>query len=165
MQKGIGSRVAGAIAALVVTGTIASVVIFSQGKDLQGGGRLDGAWNVRVSIINCQTGGVIRTFDSVTQFMKGGTLVDSTSGVAQALKTPGEGIWEHTSDSSYRFKFKSFTFDTANNYTGYTVIQHDATLDSTGDAYESSGTVEVYAPNGTLVATGCASTTATRMSF
>ena len=129
------------------------------------GGRLEGAWNVRVSIVNCQNGGVIRSFDSLGQFMAGGTLLDSTSGVPQALKTPGEGIWEHTTGPNYRFEIKSFTFDAAGNYTGYTVIQHDATLAYTGDSYDSSGTLEVYNPVGVLIGTGCSTTTATRFGF
>jgi hypothetical protein len=129
------------------------------------GGRLEGAWNVRVSITNCGTGAVIRSFDSITQFMEGGTLIDSTSGVPQALKTPGQGVWEHTSGANYRFKFKSFTFDASGAYTGYTVIQHNAALSSQGDSYESAGSLEVYSPSGTLVATGCSSTTANRLGF
>jgi hypothetical protein len=108
---------------------------------------------------------VIRSFDSVTQFMTGGTLIDSTSGVPQALKTPGQGVWEHTTGPDYRFRFKSFSFDAAGNYTGYNVIQHDATLDRTGDAYESRGTVEIYNPAGVLVGTGCSTTVATRFGF
>ena len=153
------------VAALVM---IASVAGSAQDKDapaVSGGGRLDGSWNVRVTIRNCQTGDPIRSFDSVTQFMQGGTLIDSTSGIPQALKTPGEGIWEHTVGSGYRFKFRSFTFDAAGNYTGYTIIQHTAAMASSGDDYESAGTVEIYTPNGTLVGNGCSTTTASRMTF
>ena len=138
---------------------------FAQSKEAAVRGRLEGAWNVRVSITNCQTGGVIRSFDSITQFMTGGTLIDSTSGVPQALKTPGQGVWEHTTGSNYRFKFKSFTFDAAGNYTGSTVIQHSATLANSGDSYESSGTLEIYNPAGVVVGTGCSTTTATRFGF
>jgi hypothetical protein len=150
---------------IVLMSVILAVVAFAQSKDATVGGRLEGAWNVRVSITNCQTGGVIRSFDSVTQFMAGGTLIDSTSGVPQALKTPGQGVWEHTTGSNYRFKFKSFTFDPAGNYTGSTVIQHNATLANTGDSYESSGNVEIFNAAGVVVGTGCSTTTATRFGF
>ena len=126
------------------------------------GGRLEGTWDTRVSIINCATGAVIRSFDSVGSFNKGGTMIDSTSGMPQSLKTPGQGVWAHTTDSNYVFRFKSFSFDAAGNYTGYTIIQHEAQLDPGGDSYSSSGTAEIYAPNGTQVAAGCSSTVATR---
>ena len=144
---------------------VLSMAAFGHARGSTGGGRLDGSWNVRVSITNCQTGAVVRSFDSMTQFMTGGTLIDSTSYVPQALKTPGQGIWEHTTGQDYRFKIKAFTYDTAGNYTGYTVVQHDANLAFTGDYYESQGTLEVHSPAGVIVATGCSTTTATRMEF
>src|SRR5215211_8346606 len=77
----------------------------------RGGGRIEGTWDVQVSIINCQTGGVIRTFPSVGIFMQGGTTIDSTSGLPQSLKTPGQGVWAHTTGDNYVFRFKSFSFD------------------------------------------------------
>lgn len=127
-----------------------------------GGGRLEGSWDVRVTIRHCQTGAEIRSFDSVTTFMFGGTLIDSTSGIPQSLRTPGQGIWSHVSGDTYRFSFKTFSFDTNNNFTGWAKITHEAQLDSNGDQFSSAGTSEMYAANGTLLSTGCSSTTAKR---
>ena len=127
-----------------------------------GGGRLEGTWDVQVTIRNCQTGAEIRTFSSVTTFMFGGTTLDSTAGTPQALRGPGHGVWSHVSGDTYRFSFKSFSFDAAGNFTGWTKVTHDAALESNGTQYSSAGTAEVYAPNGTLLFTGCSTTTATR---
>jgi hypothetical protein len=148
----------------VIVLVVAMTSAFGQGRQ-PGGTRLEGSWNVRVTTRNCQNGDPIRSFDSVTQFMQGGTLIDSTSGVPQALKTPGEGIWEHTTGMGYRFKIKSFGFDANNNYTGYTIIQHTAELNTAADAYESAGTASIYSPDGTLLVTLCSTTVATRMTF
>lgn len=127
-----------------------------------GGGRLDGTWDVQVTIRDCQTGAAIRSFASLTTFMFGGTVIDSTSGMRQALKTPGQGVWNHVSGDTYRFTFKSFSFDPAGNFSGWTKITHEAVLDSNGNEYTSAGTAEVYASDGTLISTGCSTTTATR---
>jgi len=127
-----------------------------------GGGRLKGTWNVQVTIRNCQTGAAIRTFPSIGTFMSGGTMLDSTSGIPQAQKTPGHGVWSHAGENTYRFKFKSFSFDASGNPTGWTIISHEANLNHSADEYESAGIAEVYDPNGNLVFTGCSSTTATR---
>jgi hypothetical protein len=127
-----------------------------------GGGRLEGTWNVQVTLRNCQTGAEIRTFASLTTFMFGGTTLDSTSGIPQALKTPGQGVWSHVSGDTYRFSFKSFSFDAGGNFTGSTKIIHEAVLNSSGEEYSSAGTAEVYDPNGNLMFTGCSTTTATR---
>jgi hypothetical protein len=51
------------------------------------------------------------------------------------------------------------------NYTGYTVIKHEATLNDAANNYESAGTAEIYAPGGVLLATLCSSTAATRIVF
>ena len=127
-----------------------------------GGGRLEGTWNVQVTLRNCQTGAEIRTFASLTTFMFGGTTLDSTSGIPQALKTPGQGVWSHVSGNTYRFSFKSFSFDAGGTFTGSTKISLEAVLDSNGMEYSSAGTAEVYDPNGNLILTGCSTTTATR---
>jgi hypothetical protein len=94
--------------------------------------------------------------------MSGGTLLDSTSGIPQALKTPGHGVWSHVSGRTYSFSFKSFSFDAGGNFTGWTIIRHQAYLNLRATAYTSAGTAEVYDPNGNLIFTGCSSTTATR---
>lgn len=127
-----------------------------------GGGRIVGTWDVQVTIRNCQTGAAIRTFASIGTFMSRGTVLDSTSGTPQALKTPGQGVWSHVSGNTYRFSFKSFSFDAGDNFTGWTIIRHQANLNHRADEYESAGTAEVYAPNGNLIFTGCSTTTAIR---
>lgn len=132
------------------------------GSKQTGGGRLEGTWDVQVTIRNCQTRAEIRTFPSVTSFIFGGITIDSTSGTPQAQRTPGQGVWSHLGGDAYRFSFKTFTFDAANNPTGWTIITHEADLDSKGTQYSSAGTAQVYDLNGTLVFTGCSSTTATR---
>ncbi|MFN2511589.1 MAG: hypothetical protein ABR568_09115 [Pyrinomonadaceae bacterium] len=123
---------------------------------------LEGTWDAQVTLRNCQTGAAIRTFPSIGTFMSGGTFLDSTSGVPQALKTPGHGVWSHIDGRTYRFKFKSFSFDPSGNPTGWTIISHEATLNRQATEYESAGIAEVYNPNGTLIFTGCSTTTATR---
>ena len=126
------------------------------------GQRLVGTWDVQVTLRNCQTDAAIRTFASVGTFMYGGTALDSTSGIPQALKTPGQGVWSHVGRNTYRFKFKSFSFDASGNFTGWTIIKHEANLNRFADTYESAGTAVAYAPNGNLIFTGCSTTTATR---
>ena len=141
---------------------IALAAMFTPASGSGQGGRLEGTWDVRVTIRNCQTGAEIRSFSSVTMFMFGGTLIDSTSGTPQAQRTPGQGVWSHVSGDTYRFSFKTFNFDAGGNFTGSTRITHEAAMESNGNQYTSAGISEVFAPNGTLIVTGCSTTTATR---
>jgi hypothetical protein len=127
-----------------------------------GGGRLEGAWSTQVSIIDCQTGTVLATFANMPVFAAGGTMIESTTSTAPALRTQGEGVWRHTTDNNYVFRLKSFSFNTQNVFTGWTIIQADVSLDSTGDAYTSSASIEFYDASGVLLGTGCAESVGTR---
>jgi len=163
MKMNLGKKYVATLGLLVVFSTIGMAVSSAEGPN--GGGRIEGTWNTRVTLRDCQTGSEIRSFDSLGTFMSGGTVLDSTSGVPQALKTPGQGIWEHLGGNTYRFQFKSFSFDPAGNSTGWTIIKHQASLNHRANGYISAGTAEVYAPNGILVFVGCSTTVATRYTF
>jgi hypothetical protein len=165
MKSNLVKIIGGMILAVLVISTLTFGLVSAQddSKSQNGdGGRLGGTWDVQVTIRNCQTGAAIRTFASITTFMSGGTMVDSTSGTPQALKTPGHGIWSHAGGNTYRFKFKSFSFDASGAPTGWTIISHEANLNHGANDLESAGTAEVYNLNGNLIFTGCSTTTATR---
>jgi hypothetical protein len=165
MKRNLGKTWVITVGLFAVLLTFGMALSSAQSVNTNGAGRLEGTWNVRVTIRNCQTGNEIRSFDSLGIFMAGGTTIDSTSGTPQALKTPGQGIWEHVTGDTYRFKFKSFSFDPAGNFTGWTIIRHQANLNHNADAYASAGTAEVYAPNGALIFVGCSTSVATRFIF
>jgi len=166
MKRNFVKTIGGTVLAFMVISALTFGLVFAQDESIsesrRGGDRLEGTWDAQVTIRNCQTGAAIRTFASIGTFMSGGTLLDSTSGIPQALKTPGHGVWSHTGGRNYRFKFKSFSFDANGNFTGWTIINHEANLNRRANEYESVGTAEVYAPNGNLLFTGCSTTTATR---
>ena len=125
------------------------------------GGTLQGTWDMRISLTDC-AGHVIRSFPSLVEFTAGGTVVESNAGTPQALKTPGEGVWSLVSDHTYAFRFKFFTFNTQNIFTGWTIIAGTTTVNSTGDTNAGSATVKVYNTSGFLLVSLCASTAGTR---
>jgi hypothetical protein len=92
----------------------------------------------------------------------GGTLMEATSGLPQALKTPGEGVWRHVTDNDYAVRFKFFMFNAQNVFTGWRIVNAEITPDQSGDSYEGSGTQETYDANGNLIGTGCVSPLGTR---
>ena len=149
------------MASLVVAfASLTMVAATASGQGTQGG-TLQGTWEMQITLTDC-AGHVIRSFPSLIEFVAGGTVVESNAGTPQALKTPGEGVWHHTTDSNYAFRFKFFTFNAQNVFTGWTIIAGETTVDETGDANTGSATVEVYDPNGVLVASLCAETVGTR---
>jgi hypothetical protein len=125
------------------------------------GGKLQGTWEMQLTLTDC-AGHVIGSGQSVAIFMAGGTMMESQAPRPQAQKTPGEGVWRHTTDSNYAFRFKYFTFDPQNVFTGWTIIAGQLTVDETGNANAGSATVKIYNTNGNLVATACAEVAGTR---
>src|SRR5437762_2150158 len=149
------------MAALVVARALVSMVTATATGQATEGGRPQGTWAMQITLTDC-AGHVIRSFPSLIEYAAGGTVVESNGGTPQALKTPGEGVWRHTTDNNYAFRFKFFTFNSLNVFTGWTIIAGETTVDSTGNANTGSATVKVYVPNGVLLATVCAETAGTR---
>ena len=125
------------------------------------GGRVQGTWEMQITLNDC-SGHVIRSFPTLVVFMAGGTLTEASGGTAPALVTGGKGVWSHTTDHTYAFRFKFFTFSPQNVFTGWTIIAGETTVDRTGDANTGSATVKVYDPNGVLLVSLCAVTAGTR---
>jgi len=138
--------------------TIAATTASGQGTE---GGRLQGTWEMQLTLTDC-AGHVIGTGQSIAIFMAGGTMMESQAPRPQAQKTPGEGVWRHTTDNDYAFRFKYFTFNAQNVFTGWTIITGATTVDATGNANAGSATVRVYDSNGVLLATLCAEIADTR---
>src|SRR5438876_7052239 len=149
------------LAPLVVACALVPMVATTATRPGTVGGQLEGTGEMQITLTDC-AGHVIRNFPSLIEFAAGGTVVESNGGTPQALKTPGEGVWRHTTDNSYAFRFKFFTFNSLNVFTGWTIIAGETTVDATGNANAGSATIEVYNPNGVLLATVCAKTAGTR---
>src|SRR6266480_1569769 len=149
------------MAPLVVACALVTMVAATAAGQGTIGGTLQGTWDMRITLTDC-AGHVIRSFPSLIEYVAGGTVVESNAGTPQALKTPGEGVWRHTTDNTYAFRFKFFTFNPQNVFTGWTIIAGEITVDETGKANTGSATVKVYDPNGNLLVSLCAETAGTR---
>ena len=163
MKINIVKIIGGVVLAVLVISTLTFLASAQDdSKSRNGGGRLEGTWDMQVTTRNCQTGAAIRTFASIDTFMSGGTMLNSTSGFPQALVTPGQGVWSHISRNDYSFKFKSFSFDVSGNFTGWTIVSYELNLNHSADSYTAVGVTEVYAPNGNLLFSACSTSTAVR---
>ena len=130
-------------------------------RDGMVGGRLQGTWNMQITLNDC-AGHTIRSFPTLLAFNAGGTLTEASAGTSPALQTGGKGVWSHTTDSNYAFRFKDFTFNTSNVLTGWVIITGETTVDETGNTNAGPATVDIYNPNGVLVAHLCADAAGTR---
>src|SRR6266700_4734831 len=119
------------MAPLVVACALLPMVTTAQTRLRTEGGRLRGTWEMQITLNDC-AGHVIRSFPSLVEFVAGGTVVESNGGTPQALKTPGEGVWRHTIDNDYAFRFKFFTFTVQTRRTGETLAGRHRTFHEKG---------------------------------
>jgi hypothetical protein len=149
------------MAPLVATCALVTMVAATAAGQGTIGGRLEGTWAMQITLTDC-SGHVIRSFPTLVVFMAGGTLTEASGGTAPALQTGGKGVWSHTTGNTYAFRFKDFSFNAQNVFTGWSIISGETTVDETGNANAGPATVEIYNASGVLLVTLCADAVGTR---
>ncbi len=124
--------------------------------------KLEGTWRVQVTPRNCQTGDLIATFASLLSYTRGGVLLETTSTVSPALRSPGHGVWRHIGGRRYASSFIAFLFNPAGSFVGTSKPTSDIRLSRNGDELNITSTVEVRDANANLIQTGCVTATGTR---
>jgi len=125
------------------------------------GGKLEGAWNVTVTI--CNNG---PTGTRLNTFMFGGTMQEFAALVSPLVpvrRGPGHGVWEHSTDGQYSYTVKFFVLNADSTLAGWRIETRDVTVDVSGSSYTATGTSQLYDINGNPVGPPiCATETATR---
>jgi hypothetical protein len=155
----------GKAAALVLAGMLflgSGSSAMAQSEDGRSRNSLEGTWHVQVTVRDCQTGAVLRTFPALFAFAKGGTVTNTTAGQSPAIFTPGFGVWRHTQDRTYTAVSEAFVFDP----TGVWIQTHRLTrsieLEGDADEFTDSINLEIFDTSGNLITTGCGTSVATR---
>ncbi len=123
---------------------------------------LEGSWTVAVTVRNCQTGAAVGAFSAMNTFMRGGTMQEFSTGAAPLPRGPGHGVWDHEAGRNFTYAFQFFRFNADGTVAGTTKARRAVTLNQYGNGYSATADIEVYNPAGVLVATACATETATR---
>lgn len=134
---------------------------------------IEGVWRNQITIRNCQTGAPIRTFPGLLTFHKGGTLSETAEGQVIGeinpagqliVRSPGHGLWERRGWRHYQGSFTSLQYNSANRtFAGTVKITQDIELSFDGNSFNDTATIQIFAPNGTQVATACATAVGTRI--
>lgn len=124
--------------------------------------RIEGVWDSRVTIINCQTGNPITTFRAMDVFIRGGSLVD-TNASPPTTRGPGFGRWEHLGGRQYSATFRFFLYNTDGTFAGVRRVTQTIELGQSSNDHTSTVSIEVFDPNDNLIGTACATATAIRV--
>ncbi len=155
MKNKFIQTVAGTILGLLML--VGGTQIFASGQNSEKQG-LIGTWRTSITPRNCQTGDpVAPAFPGLLTFNQGGTLTGTSTAVSSAF-----GIWEASNHIHTTFALSFIGLSPDGTFAGVTNVRHTVTLGAGGNDFTSTGTVEIFAANGTLIATGCSTSTATR---
>ena len=59
------------------------------------GKKIEGTWNMQVTLVDCTTGDPLATGSSLVAFAQGGVITEIASGAAPSSRYPGLGVWRH----------------------------------------------------------------------
>jgi hypothetical protein len=158
----LGRSLLSAAAILIAVQTSAAYAHESPGRSA----RIEGVWNARVNITNCQPGNVpgditIASFDAMNIFARDGVFHDTNS-VSPAGQSAHFGYWRHVRRRHYEFAVRFFLFDAAGASAGWRIVRHNVVLSPSGQSFTSKGTAETFDNDGLLLTTGCSTSTGLR---
>jgi hypothetical protein len=133
-----------------------------EGNSESQAGRLEGMWRLQITVKDCTTGAVQRTFPALFAFSKGGILTAITAGLPSASTTPDYGVWRHTGSQNYSAVSESFLFNPAGVWIQTHRLTRAIELDRGGDNFIDSIKLEIFDPSGNLIAMGCGTSVARR---
>jgi hypothetical protein len=129
--------------------TLASASVLGRGPiaDVEDRGRLEGTWFNEIKIVTCAPApfAVIATVQSLTTYMRGGTLIEGGAAAPApfASRSAGHGIWERTSAHSFLLFFRFDSFDSLGRRVRVTEVTSRPRLIK-GDNPETTEFVEPY---------------------
>src|SRR5712692_9143739 len=93
MKNNSIARILMSAAPIMIVGCLLASGAPARAQSEDGGSHngLQGAWRLQLTVRDCQTGAVLRTFPALATFAKGGTLTLTTAGQSPSLSTPPWG--------------------------------------------------------------------------
>ena len=158
--------------AVMLIGVAGQSSLHAQGKadveaSLQSANRIVGAWETTVQPRNCDTGEPAGpAFNGVLTFNEGGTVAEYGANPATPYRTPGHGIWLNLGGgSNYVMKFSFIPLTPTGVPIGRMRVTQEIELSRFSDESTSRGGFVLTNFAGTVLATGCSTATAARLTF
>jgi hypothetical protein len=128
----------------------------------QESGGLEGAWVANITVHDCQTGAVIRTVRELELFIHDGSYTQAGATVTGSPnpRTAGVGAWRHTRGKTYNATFQFIGLTPAGTFA--TMALGSRTIELDDDHWTSNDVVHFVDAGGSLLATVCSTTAATR---
>jgi len=123
-------------------------------------GRIEGVWDVRVIIRQCDTGNPIRNVRAMNMFVHGGTLTEIATNFQRGSSL---GTWRQVGAQDYAAVFRFFRFNPDGSFAGTTKVTRNIELSRDANEFTATSSFENFDANDNLISTGCATETASRL--
>jgi hypothetical protein len=140
---------------LATTQAIASATF--RADDEQQAPRLEGVWNVSVTINNCDNGQFIRNVRALHLFIHDGSMTETGANI---LRGPGVGTWRHLQDNTYTSTFRFFRYHSDGTFASTAKVTRMIELSQDGTQFTSTGTVEDFDAQNVRISVTCPTETA-----
>jgi hypothetical protein len=119
-----------------------------------------GVWDVAVTVVNCQTGALIRNVRSVQMYQPDGAFSETTS-----IGTRGSsvGYWYRQEGQIYGANYFFFRYNADGSFASIAKAINTITLNPEGSQFTVTATIQDYDANNNLLSTGCVTQTAKRL--
>jgi hypothetical protein len=136
----------------------------AQGRDRRhDADALEGVWQSAVSVRDCSSGAVLRSFNGLSVFHRGGTA-SATNNLPPGATSPAFGTWKRGSaDASYTVTLRLFRFNADGSFAGAQNLTRTFTLAADGKSLAGTLSVQVLDPMENTLQTTCGVETATRV--
>ena len=133
----------------------------------QSANRIVGAWETTVTPRNCETGEqVAPAFYGLITFNQGGTVAEFGANPATPFRTPGHGLWaSNGGGGTYSMRFSFLPLTPAGVPVGRMRISVQGEVARFSDESSSSGTFVLTNFSGVVLASGCTTSTAVRLTL
>jgi hypothetical protein len=153
-------------AALVLAGLLvlgSGLTATAQSVNAGSSNGLEGTWRVQLTVQDCQTGQVLRTFPALFAFAKGGTLTYATAGQLPSATTTGLGVWKHTEGHSYSAVSEVFIFSPAGVWIQTHRLTRAIDVSNDGDEFTDTVALQIFDTSGNQIVAGCGTSVGSRM--
>jgi hypothetical protein len=129
-------------------------------REDSGGATIHGVWGVAVTVVNCQTGALIRNVHSVQMFQPDGAFSEITG-----LGSRGSsiGTWRHEGGQNYGASYFFFRYNPDGSFASFAKAANTITLSPDGSQFSVKATIQDFDANNNLLSTGCVTQTAKRL--
>lgn len=124
---------------------------------------MEGTWDLRVTLRDCQTGSPLKTIRALSTFGRSGTLIETYAIEAPSQRSVAQGTWQHSGGRDYTAVLRFFRFHPDGTFAETQKVTQRIELSADGNEFTAIASIEVFDSDDSLIQINCATETARRL--